>query len=183
MDIGKAFVDSWNILIKNLGTILIAFLIVIILSIVSLGVLCLPLLIGLQMLFVKAKRGESITANSVLDPINRYFSIVFGHIGIAFLVFFGILLVLVPGLAWASWWMYAVLFMYDKNMHIEDGMRASKEVVRKNGTWWHLLFLIIVWVVDNIFVWFFGIFGLLLKLITTPLTMGAIASAYVDETK
>lgn len=62
MNLGKPFVDSWNIYVKHLGTILIGFIIVIILSIVTLGILYIPLLIGLQMLFVKAKRGEQIQA-------------------------------------------------------------------------------------------------------------------------
>ena len=183
MNIAKYFVDAWNVLIKNLGTIIISLIIVIILSVVTLGILYLPLMIGLQMMFVKAVRGQPISSNEVLDPIKRYFSLAFGAMGIGILVIFGFLLLVVPGLAWSSWWMYALLFIYDKNLHIEDGMRASKEVVRKNGVWWHLLFLVVVWVVDNIFVWFLGPLGFLFKLITTPLTKGAIACAYADESK
>ncbi|MDD5593216.1 MAG: hypothetical protein PHG97_00565 [Candidatus Margulisbacteria bacterium] len=183
MNIGKPFIDSWNIYIKHLGTILIAFIILIILSVITLGVLYIPLLIGLQMLFVKAKRGEQITANEVLAPINRYFSLVFGSFGIGLLVLFGLLLLIVPGLAWASWWMYAALFMYDRSMHIEDGMKSSKDVVRKSGTWWHLLFLVIVFFIDNVFVWFIGPLGFIAKFVTTPLTMGAVACAYADESK
>jgi len=183
MNIANPFIDSWNILIKNLGTIIISLIIVVILSVVTLGILYIPLLIGLQMLFVKAKRGQAISSNEVLDPIKRYFSLVFGSMGIGILIFFGILLFIVPGLAWASWWMYAALYIYDKNMHIEDGMRSSKEVVRKNGTWWHLLFLVVAWVIDNVVIWFIGPIGFLLKFITTPLTMGAIACAYADESQ
>src|SRR3989338_3092764 len=181
MNIGKPFVDSWNIYIKNLGTILIGLIILIILSVITLGVLYIPLLIGLQILFVKAKRGQAITANEVLAPVSRYFSLSFGSICICFLVLFGLLLLIVPGLAWASWWMFAALIMYDKNAHIEEGMRLSKEIVRKNGTWWHLLFLSIVWFIDNVFVWFFGPLGFIIKFATTPLMMGAVACAYVDE--
>jgi hypothetical protein len=181
MNIAKPFIDSWNIMIKNLGIILISLIIILIMTIVTLGVMYLPLMIGLQMLFVKAARGKAIASNEIFDPMKRYFSLVFGNLGILLLIVFGLLLLVVPGLAWASWWMYALLFMVDKNLHIEAGMKASKELVRKNGTWWHLLFLLVAYVIDNILVWIIGPFGLLLKFITTPLTMGAIACAYVEE--
>jgi len=190
MNIGKPFVDAWNIYIKNFGTIIISLIIVIILSLVTLGVLSLPLFIGFQMLFVKAMGKKKITANEVLDPINRFFSLTFGYMGIFILIFFGCLLFLVPGLVWASWWLYALLFIYDRNMHIEDGMRASKELVRKNGTWWHLLFLAVIVFINmalgqligalNIPVW---IYYVLSTLFVTPITSGAIACAYADESK
>ncbi|MBN3033269.1 MAG: hypothetical protein JW873_04160 [Candidatus Saganbacteria bacterium] len=183
MNLGKPFVDAWNIFVKHLGTILIGFIILIILSVVTLGTLYIPLLTGLQMLFVKAKRGEQIAANDVLAPIDRFFSLFFGTVGMGFLVLFGLFLLIVPGLAWGSWWMYATLYMYDRRMHIEDAMKSSKAVVRQNGTWWHLLFLLIVFFIDNIFNWVLGPFGLPAKFITTPVTMGAIACAYADEAK
>ncbi len=126
MNLSKPFVDSWNIYIKHLGTILVGFIIVIILSIVTLGILLIPLLVGFQMLFVKAKRGEQISANEVLAPINRYFSLVFGRLGIGLLIVFGLCLLIVPGLTWLSWWMYASLYMFDRSMHIEDAMKSSK---------------------------------------------------------
>jgi hypothetical protein len=183
MNLGKPFVDAWNIFVKHLGTILIGFIIVIILSVITLGLLLIPLLVGLQMLFVKAKRGEQISANDVLAPIGRYFSLVFGRFGIGLLVIFGLCLLIVPGLAWYSWWMYAALYIYDRHMHIEDAMKSSKDVVRKGGTWWHLLFLTIVVFIDNILPLLFGPLFLLAKFITTPVTMGAIACAYADEAK
>lgn len=190
MNLGKPFVDAWNIYIKNFGTIIISLIIVLILSIITLGILSLPLFIGFQMLFVKAMRKKKITANEVLDPIKRYFSLFFGYMGIGFMIFFGVLLLIVPGLVWASWWMYALLFIYDKNMHIEDGLRASKELVRENGTWWHLLFLAILFFINialgqiiaatNIPVW---IYYILSTLFITPITSGALACAYADESK
>ncbi|MBU0671887.1 MAG: hypothetical protein KJ732_02535 [Candidatus Margulisbacteria bacterium] len=190
MNIGKPFVDAWNIYLKNFGTIIISLIIVIILSVVTLGILSLPLFIGFQMLFVKAMRKKKIVANEVLDPIKRFFSLVSGYFAIGLLILFGCLLLLVPGLAWASWWMYGLLFIYDKNMHIEDGMRSSKELVRKNGTWWHLLFLAVMAFINiaagqvllalHIPIW---IYYILSTLFIMPITSGALACAYADESK
>lgn len=183
MNLSKPFVDAWNIYVKHLGTILIGLIIAIVLSVVSLFTLLIPLVVGFQMLFVKAKRGEQISANDVLAPIGRYFSLAFGSLGIGMLILFGLCLLIVPGLTWMSWWMYAALYMYDRSMHIEDAMKSSKEVVRKGGTWWHLLFLVIIFFIDNILNSLFGPLGLLAKFVTTPVTLGAIACAYADESK
>ena len=183
MNLSKPFVDAWNIYVKHLGTILIAFIIVIVLSIVTLGILLVPLAVGLQMLFVKAKRGDQPAANDVLAPIGRYFSLTFGCLGIGMLTLFGLCLLVVPGLAWMSWWLYAPLYMFDRSMHIEDAMKSSKAVVRQGGTWWHLLFLVIIFFIDNVLPVLFGPLGLLAKFVTTPVTMGALACAYADESK
>lgn len=183
MNIGKPFVDAWNIYRKNWVTMIVALIILVLLSILTLGILYIPLFIGFQMLFVNAKRGKKISANDILAPISRFFSLFFGNLAIGILILFGLLLLIVPGLAWAAWWLYAILFIYDKNMHIEDGMKASKDIVRKNGTWWHLLFLVLVIIVDNIFVWFVPTIGMIMKLVTTPIAFGAIACAYADESK
>ena len=190
MNIGKPFVNAWDIYIKNFWTILISLIVIIILSIVSLGILSIPLFVGFQMLFVKAMRKKKIAVNDVLAPIGRFFSLTFGNLGIAILVVFGLFLLVVPGLAWYAWWMYALLFIYDRGMHIEDGMAASKALVRKNGTWWHLLFLAVLVFINialgqifnafNIPVW---VYQLLSILFVAPITSGAIACAYADESK
>ncbi|MBN2057287.1 MAG: hypothetical protein JW782_00625 [Candidatus Saganbacteria bacterium] len=190
MNIGKPFVDAWNIYIKNFGTIIIGLLIALILSLVTFGVLALPLFVGFQLLFVKAMRGEKLVANSVLDPVGRYFSLVGAYFGIGLFIFLGCILLIVPGLAFAAWWMYAMLFIVDRNMHIEDGMRSSKELVRKNGTWWHLLFLVVIFFINfvigqivmalNIPVW---VYYVLSTVLVAPITSGALACAYADESK
>ncbi|MDD4178699.1 MAG: hypothetical protein PHH14_01440 [Candidatus Margulisbacteria bacterium] len=179
MDIVKAFTDAWNIYIKNFFTIFLATLVVIILGALTLGLLFIPLMIGLQMLFVKAKRGEAIALNDIFAPVNRFFALFFGNIWIVILVAVGLLLLIVPGLCWASWWMYSLLFIFDKKLGIGAGMRASKEVVRKNNLWMHLLFLILASVVAHLgsYIFWVGIF------LTFPLGWGAVACAYADESK
>lgn len=179
MDIVKAFTDAWNIYVKNFFTILLTTLVVMFLGVITLGILYLPLLVGLQMMFVKAKRGESITLSDVFAPVKRFFAIFFGSIWIGILVAIGLILLIVPGLIWASWWMFALLFIVDKNMGIGAGMRASKEMVRKNNLWMHLLLLVLAAIVSNLgsYVFWVGI------LLTMPLGWGAVACAYADESK
>jgi len=179
MDIVKAFTDAWNIYVKNFFTIFLATLVVLVLGVLTLGLLYVPLLVGLQMLFVKAKRGEAIALNDIFAPVQRFFALFFGTIWMAILIVIGLILLVVPGLCWATWWMYALLFIFDKKLGIGAGMRASKDLVRKNNLWMHLLFLILTSVVANLGSYVFGV-GILL---TMPLGWGALACAYADESK
>jgi len=175
MDIVKAFIDAWKIYMANFVTILLAALAVMIIGTVTLGLLYIPLLVGLQMLFIKAKRGEAVQLNDIFAPVKRFF----GSIWIALLVVLGLILLIVPGLCWLSWWMYALLYIFDKNLGIGAAMRASKEVVRKNNLWAHLFLIVLASVVSQLGFRVFGIGALL----TMPLGMGALACAYAEEVK
>jgi len=179
MDIVKAFTDAFNIYIKNFIIIILATLVAMVLGMFTLGLLYLPLLVGVQMLFVKAKRGQPLVFAEIFSPIKRFFALFFGSIWMAILVIIGIILLIVPGLIWASWWIFMMLFIFDKQMGIGAAMRASKDVVRKNNVWLHLLLIILACVVAQIGIYAFRV-G---YLFTLPLAMGAIACAYADEAK
>ncbi len=179
MDIVKAFTDAWKIFVANFVTLLLATLAVMIIGTITLGLLYIPLMVGLQMMFVKAKRGGAIQLNDVFAPVKRFFALFFGSLWIALLVIVGLILLVIPGLCWMSWWMFALLFIFDKNLGIGEAMRASKDVVRKNNLWLHLFLLVLACVVSQIGFRIFGIGALL----TMPLGMGALACAYAEEVK
>ncbi len=179
MDIVKAFSDSLNIFMKNFLVILLATLVAILISFVTLGILAVPMHVGIQMLFVKAKRGEPVQFNDIFAPISRFFALFFGSIWMAILICIGIVLLVVPGLCWASWWMYGLLFIVDKGKGIGEAMRLSKDIVRKNNLWMHLLLILLAGIVSQIGMYVFRVGAL----ITIPLALGAVACAYVDETK
>jgi hypothetical protein len=177
MDIVKAFKDAFDIYIKNFIIIILGTLVAIALGMLTFGILYAPLLVGVQMLFVKAKRGQPLRFTEIFSPIKRFFSLFFGCIWIAILITIGFILLVVPGLIWMSWWIFALLFIYDKGMGIGQGMAASKQIVRKNNLWLHLILIILTCVVAQLGYYVFVI-G---YLFTLPLALGAIACAYVDE--
>lgn len=192
MDIGKAFVDSWNIYIKNFIIILLAGIVATILSI-----LVAPL-IGFYMMFVKAKRGASISFNDVFGQFGKFVPLFFGAIWIAILcglclapgiiclvmgwntiggilLFLGVLAVIYLAVCW----MYALYIIADKGLGINASLAASRALVTKNNWWMHLLLLILAGVVAGIgnIAWGIG------SILTMPLGMGAIACAYAEEAK
>lgn len=179
MDIVKSFTDAFNIYIKNFVVIILATLVTMILSVITFGILAMPLYTGVMMLFVSAKRGQPVQFASIFSPIKRFFALFFGSIWISILVCIGLILLIIPGFIWVSWWMFAMLFIFDKSMGIGAGMAASKAIVRKNNLWLHLLLIILAGVVGNLGYYVFKI-G---YLFTAPIAMGAIACAYADESK
>ncbi|MFA6169662.1 MAG: hypothetical protein WCW67_01680 [Candidatus Margulisiibacteriota bacterium] len=192
MDIGKAFVDSWNNYIKNFVVVLLA-------AIVSslLGFLIAPM-VGFQMMFVKAKRGGEIAFNDVFAPFSKFVNIFFGAIWIAILL----VLAFLPGMLcfYLNWnavggilmfaavlidiylavcWIFALLFIYDKGLSIKAGLAASRALVIKNNWWSHFLLVILAGIVSGLGNILWGVGAIL----TMPIGIGAIASAYADEAK
>lgn len=193
MDIGKAFVDSWNIYIKNFIIILLAGIVASILSI-----LVAPL-VGFYMMFVKAKRGVAISFNDVFGQFGKFVPLFFGAIWIGILM----LLILAPGIVVLSmgWnntigglllaigiladiylgvcWMYALYIIADKGLGINASLSASRALVTKNNWWMHLLLMILAGIVAGIgnVAWGIG------SILTMPIGMGAIACAYAEEAK
>lgn len=141
MEIGKTLTDAWDIYLKNFVVIFFSYIIMLVLGICTLGLLLVPLMVGTQMLFVKAKRGEKISIGDIFGPVKRFFALFFGIIWIAILIVIGFVLGIAPGLIFAVWWMFALLSIYDKGLGIGAGMKASKEIINnpntKNSLWTH----------------------------------------------
>jgi hypothetical protein len=169
MDIGKSFVDSWNIYIKNFIILLLALIVAGVLGCITLGLLAIPLIVGFQLMFVNAKRGKAIAFNDLFVPIGNFFKLFFGAIWIAILI----LLVLLPGIICLvmKWnviggillaagvlfdiylgvnWIFALLLIQDKGLSINNALKTSRGIVSKNNWWLHLLLIILVGLVGQI---------------------------------
>jgi hypothetical protein len=192
MDIGKAFSDSWNTYLKN-------FIIIFLAGIVSaiLGILIAPM-VGLQMMFVKAKRGGAVAFGDVFAPFSKFLSLVlailfFGLVMVGFMIpsvicfYFNwpmigsifMLLAVLAELYLGVCWMFSLMLIYDKGLAVMDSLKTSREIVLKNNWWMHLLLVILSGIVGGLgnLLWGIGAF------LTMPLAVGAIASAYAEEAK
>lgn len=192
MDIGKAFTDAFNIYIKN-------FVIIVLAGLVSslLGFLICPF-VGFQMMFVKAKRGGAIAFNDVFAPFSKFMNLALGALWIGILIalcfapsvlafylnwnLVGSLLAVAAVLAaiyLGVSWMFALLMIYDKGLSINQGLKASRELVAKNNFWMHLVLVILAGIVGGLGNILWGVGAIL----TMPIGMGAIAAVYAEETK
>lgn len=201
MDIANAFTDGWNIYSKNFITIILSFLVAAFLSIVTIGVLAIPLFTGFQMLFVKAKRGGEIELKNIFDPLNNFSNLILAGLIMAALaaavyfvpmifIFLNLTavysLLYFVGLLFLVYificWIFAFLLIQDKTMGYKEALKASRDLVLKNNFWIHLIFLVLLGVIG-------GIARVIpvLSIIFIPLAFsyihGVLACAYADEVK
>jgi membrane-anchored glycerophosphoryl diester phosphodiesterase (GDPDase) len=177
MDIGKYLSESWNLTIKNVVAMVVADIIATVLGVVTIGILSVPLSMGVAGMYLAGKKG----ARPEIPDVFKYLSRTLPMLGAAILycvaVVAGLILLVVPGLIFAAWWMYAVPLVAFKGMTVMGAMKKSKEVVRANGTWMHVLFLVIIAVVSSAgsMVFYVGTF------FTAPIAIGALVLAYAEE--
>jgi len=98
----------------------------------------------------------------------------------------GFILLVIPGVLFATWWIYVLPLMVDRKMSFSDAMRLSMNKVNKTSFIMHFVFLVLVYVVPiillNILFWinpFLSIFSILLL----PIQAGCLASLYIDQFK
>ncbi|MBI5701315.1 hypothetical protein HZC34_05685 [Candidatus Saganbacteria bacterium] len=72
MDIGKAFIDAWEVYKKNYIVLILSYLTFLILSVLTLGVLAIPLSVGFKMMYAKASRGQDIVFNDIFLQMKNF---------------------------------------------------------------------------------------------------------------
>ncbi len=196
MNIIKSFNDSWSIYTKNFITLVLAFILVILISVFTFGILAIPLMVGYQMMFLKAKRGESFSTNIIFSQFKKYFRLIFASLLIGIIevaAFIPALLLLnmdmstlgniffVLGLLFDIFigvsFIFALLLIADKDLKVRNSLKTSMDLVLKNNFWMHLVLIVLVGIVTQIgsFAWGVGV------IFTAPLAIGAISCAYADE--
>jgi hypothetical protein len=181
MDFSIPFNKAWGVYQKAFIDITVGYLLMLIVSILSLGLLFPGVYYGYNLLILKALRGKPITPTDVFDGMRQYWnlSILLIYAGIIVLLLGITIIGIIPAMLIATWWMYAGLFVVDKNYSITKSMLASKNIVRKNNVWLHLVFLIILAVIGNAGFSLAFIGGL----VTMPFSMVVLCAAYEQEAK
>lgn len=178
MDMGNYFKEPWDLTLKNLVSMIIGCLVGLIVTVLTLGVLGVAIYPGVHGMYLKAKKGEEVKVGDVFMYTGKFFPLLVATLVLGLLVFIGLLLLIVPGILFMTWWMYVPMLVADKGLSLSDAMRVSKEAVTgKGGTFMHFLFLLVVGFIGGIGNAVFGI-G---TLFTLPLAWGALAMAYSHE--
>lgn len=176
MDLGKIFKNALAIFKKNYVVLIIGYLVAFILSIVTLGIMAPVVWTGYLMMILKAKRGKKITVNDVFSVNKKFLSLWGLCLWICFLaaVISATVIGIIPLIFMLTWWMYSGLIVADKNTGVFKAMKMSKDIVRKNNVWMHILLLILINIIGQLgnCVFYIG------TLITMPIAMAAFVSAY-----
>lgn len=179
MNLEKIFKSALNIFSKNSLTVILGFLVMAIVSFFTLGILAPAVGTGYQIMLLKAKRGKKIEINDIFSALNKFWTL-WGLallIGLICLLLSVTIIGIIPMVFMLTWWMYANILIVDKNLSVSKAMKMSKDLVRKNNIWMHLLLLILINIISSLgsYIMFVGI------LITAPIAAAVLVSAYDEE--
>lgn len=206
-----------TLIVKNLGWISsqnlvwISYLIILyILHPLASAIICVPLLVGIQMLFVKAKRGKKIVLFDILVPFNKISSISLISVGVGFLLLIpnsaGLehystgmkhFLTFTPILSMllATRGTFVLLAICDKNLSICAGALYGYQLIKKINARKHfwfiidflsiilvsLLIIMSVLLLINFPENIIFIYFCVISIILAPIPLGVYACAYADE--
>ena len=180
MDIGRVLKDSWTIFARDWGALVVAALITFVLSILTLGILSVPLTAGLYLMILRRIReGRPAQVGDVFGCFDRlgayvvafllflalalafaavvlppFLLLVIGHSGARAL---GVVLFILAGCAATAVgvylltiWIYWTVLMVDRRRSIIEALSESRAIVTKSGFWMTLLVIVVVGVLVNV---------------------------------
>ena len=183
-DVELCFRQSIDMYRENPLLFIISSLTVTVVGTITFFILAGLLQAGFMMMFLNYMTDKK---KPQFDDLFKYFN----RFGTLFLGFFiplicgllGSIFFVVPGLLIFSIWMYVLIYICDKEMNLKDALKSSYDLVLETNIWKHLLLFVIILAILFIAVFSLGSFGIILFILTFPLTTGLIVSAYYQLTK
>lgn len=153
------------------------------LTILSFGIMIGPLTGGyLLMAILFLRDGKRPRFGDLFAGFTRL-RILFPYLFLVLLLIVGIMLFILPGIVFATWWIYALPLMADRNLSFGQAMRQSMIRVNEAGFFKHLVFLFLIVLIPNILL--SSISHLvpvlnILKILLPPFQVGCLAALYLD---
>ena len=176
--------DTFRIIKEEPVILILGGLIVQLLTVFSLGLLAGPFLGGYTLLVILYLRDNRKPAfNDIFSGLQQFASL-FPYFLVLLMILLGFMLLVLPGLLFATWWLYVLPLMVDRKMSFNDAMRLSMNTVNEKGFLMHLVFLLLISVIPIMLIEFISAiipFAQVLKILIPPLQVGCLASLYIDQ--
>jgi hypothetical protein len=181
----QAYLENAYRIIKNEPVILIlGGLIVQLLTVFSLGILAGPFMGGYTLLVIHYLRdNKKPVFNDIFSGLQQ-FAMLFPYFLVLLFIFIGLTLLILPGLLFATWWIYVLPLMVDRQMPFTDAMRLSMNWVNERGFIMHLIFLLLITFIPIMLINLVSSvvpFLYILKILLPPFQVGCLASLYIDQ--
>lgn len=171
LDVGLTMKQAWRLFVKDIGPLLIAGLITVALSVLTIGILAGPLTAGLYgMVMTRVREGRQPEVGEVFNQFDRFWAFLGATLVLVILIglaFFTI----VGGFLLATIWLYVFPLMVERGMGLGEAMKTSKDMVVENGFWEHLALVLILAIIGSVA-------NGALAIIATPFTVVAVVAAY-----
>ena len=139
--------DTYRIIKEEPIILILGGLLVQLLIVFSLGLLTGPLAGGYTLLVILYLREDRKPVfNDIFSGLQQ-FTKLFPYFFVLLLILFGFMLLILPGLIFATWWIYVLPLMVDREMSFTDAMRLSMNKVNETGFLMHLVFLLLISVI------------------------------------
>lgn len=181
----QAYLEDTFRMIKDEPVILIfgGFLVQL-LTILSLGIMAGPFLGGYILLIIFYLRDKKKPAFTDIFSGLQQFGRLFPYAIVLLMIFIGLMLLIVPGLLLATWWLYVLPLMVDRDISFGEAMRLSTNKVNETGFLAHLVFLLLISVIPMLLLNFISTmipFLMVLKILLPPFQAGCLVSLYIHQ--
>jgi hypothetical protein len=171
LDFGLVFKQSWRLFVKDLGALIIATIVAVALSVITIGILAGPLAAGLYGMVVgRVRDGRTPHVGDVFDQFGRFWSFFGAALVLGILIGLASLTI-VGGILLAAIWLYVFPLMVDRGLGIGEAMSESYRMVKEAGFWEHVALVLILVVISSLA-------NGVVTLLATPFLVVLVAVAY-----
>ena len=133
LDVKQILKEGFDVFLNDVVPLVVAGLICVLLSTVTLGVLGGPLLAGMwRMLLMRQREGKTPEIGDVFY-FERFGTFVGAFYAMAVLIGIGMALFAVPGIFLSTIWLYVFPVLLDGETRLTDAMLKSKAMVERSG--------------------------------------------------
>ncbi|UCD66698.1 MAG: hypothetical protein JSW69_03495 [Deltaproteobacteria bacterium] len=176
--------DTYRIIKEEPVILILGGLIVQLLTMLSLGILAGPFLGGYFLLIIYFLRdNKKPSFNDIFSGLQQFRNL-FPFFLVLLLIFIGFMFLILPGLLFATWWLYVLPLMVDRKISFSEAMRLSMNKVNETGFLMHFVFLLLISVIPIMLLNFLSAmipFLFVLKILLPPFQAGCLASLYIDQ--
>ena len=176
--------DTFRIIKEEPVILILGGLVVQLLTMLTMGILAGPFLGGYFLLIIYYLReNKKPTFNDIFSGLQQFGNLL-PYFLVLLLIFFGLMLLVLPGLLFATWWLYVLPLMVDRKMSFTNAMRQSMNKVNETGFLMHFVFLLLISVIPIMLLNFLSTmvpFLFVLKIFLPPFQVGCLASLYIDQ--
>jgi hypothetical protein len=184
MNFQKYLEDTYRIIMAEPVILVLGGLLVQLLTLFTLGILAGPLLGGYFLVVIGLLRDKKKPFfNDIFSGLQQ-FGTLFPYFLVLLIIFIGFMLLFLPGLLFATWWIYVLPLMADRKISYREAMRLSMNRVNETGFIMHLVFVLLISVIPIMLLEFVSAmipFLFVLKVLLPPLQAGCIVALYIDQ--
>ena len=176
--------NTYRIIKAEPVILLLGGLLIQLLNSVTLSILYGPLLGGYMLMAILLLRDEKKPAFNDLFNGFQFFRLLFPYFFVFLAKLIGFMLFVLPGVLFATWWIYVLPLMVDRKIGFGEAMRISSDKVSETGFFMHMVFLLLVYVIPVIVLQILVSllpFLMVLTLLLMPFQVGCMASLYIDQ--